>query len=479
MKFRTYLFYILALAITVPFIVLSFTQYLMIKQEIEKEQAIVQENAQVLVNNLKNRVDTATGLVAMAANVLRMDGIDNVSRLNRVLSYLRDSMPEFLNVHYDSPEGFSVAFDPPRNSKGESNVGQDHTGRAHWQHIKDNEHTYISDVLKGVGATTEKIINIAAPAITKDGKILGYAVSALNLKTLSRRILEGVASNDYVIWVLDSQGKPIYANDRDDLDSAVLPRSTIQGYLNSKVSHHLITRDSGSDLVGVIQPIRELGWVVGCFRRAQDQDAAIFSMFMTNTVIFLLVLLVTFLIAVLASNRLTRDLNILVNQIKNGRTRPGQDEKIKSPEELVELQKAYFTMAGKLRATQSELDKLQSSSNSELARKTELYKEQQQMMSSLVNASSAGIVVTDANGYIRFINPAAHKMLKGANVGMRLLPVLAEEYESPLPQEEWVTRNSVGLKSILGANFIRLQRVELPGLDYERVAYIIRSRMEH
>lgn len=64
-RLRNYIFYLLALTITLPLLVLSYSQYRMIEQEIRKDDLLLVEDALALSNNIKNRVDSAKTLVVI------------------------------------------------------------------------------------------------------------------------------------------------------------------------------------------------------------------------------------------------------------------------------------------------------------------------------------------------------------------------------------------------------------------------------
>lgn len=52
-RLRNYIFYLLALTITLPLLVLSYSQYRMIEQEIRKDDLLLDEDALALSNILK------------------------------------------------------------------------------------------------------------------------------------------------------------------------------------------------------------------------------------------------------------------------------------------------------------------------------------------------------------------------------------------------------------------------------------------
>lgn len=80
-RLRNYIFYLLALTITLPLLVLSYSQYRMIEQEIRKDDLLLVEDALALSNNIKNRVDSAKTLVVMSASTLQVYGTEDKSAL--------------------------------------------------------------------------------------------------------------------------------------------------------------------------------------------------------------------------------------------------------------------------------------------------------------------------------------------------------------------------------------------------------------
>lgn len=84
-RLRNYIFYLLALTITLPLLVLSYSQYRMIEQEIRKDDLLLVEDALALSNNIKNRVDSAKTLVVMSASTLQVYGTEDKSALRAIL----------------------------------------------------------------------------------------------------------------------------------------------------------------------------------------------------------------------------------------------------------------------------------------------------------------------------------------------------------------------------------------------------------
>lgn len=84
MRLRNYIFYLLALTITLPLLLLSYSQYRMIEQEIRKDDLLLVEDALALSNNIKNRVESAKTLVVMSANTLQVYGTEDKSPVSAI-----------------------------------------------------------------------------------------------------------------------------------------------------------------------------------------------------------------------------------------------------------------------------------------------------------------------------------------------------------------------------------------------------------
>lgn len=477
MRFRTYLFYLMAVTLSLPLLVLTYTQYRMIEQEIERENTLLVEDASALSNNVKGRVLAAKGLVTMAANVYALEGQQNHYRLNKILIGLRDALPYFSNVHFDSPEGVTVAFDPPRNPKGESNIGVDHTQREHWKLVNGQDSPIVSDVIQAVGAASGPIVNITSPAVNEKGTVVGYAVSALNLRALYDEVVAGLGLKDCVVWILDSKGMPIYANDRSDYKDAIMPREEIRKYLEGPNVVSKVNRSSGSNLVGVIAPIEGLDWVVGIFKRAEDRETMVLSLIATNLLIFLFLLLLSFMMARFACKPLTDNVSRLMLQVREGRAVPTPSEKVQTPIELVELQKAFCRLLGKVQSHQSEIKELKDHSSSSLSRELELTRDDAKFLRQIIMSSPQSIVITDSNGFIRLASERAVEQFGSINIGTSFKRLLRTKFELEDSGSERSGSDLVKLKeTATGKEFLLFKSQSYIGSE-KREIYVLSERI--
>ncbi len=463
MRLRNYIFYLLALTITLPLLVLSYSQYRMIEQEIRKDDLLLVEDALALSNNIKNRVDSAKTLVVMSASTLQVYGPEDKSALRTILKSILTEVPYFLNIHYGDANGDVIVFEPPKNARNESNEGMSHTNRDHWSHIRNRDSVYISDVIMATGAANVPIVNICAPAINKSGKIIGYAVSALDLKSLYEDVVSGLDIQDSAVYILDRKGAPIYATDHVYSPEPLIPSKVLQELVANKKNAQVLSRNDASDLVGAIREIPELGWYVGVFKKQEDRQAAIISMVATNSLIFFFLLLVTFILASCSVRPLTDAVNKLIEQVREGKAVPTEAQKVRHPEELVELQKAFCRLLVKLKSHQKADGAAREWNESDAQKEVELLKEQYDFLEALITLLPSPMAIVDENGFVRFLNQSASKFFDKAVAGANFAQILKEKFE-----EDSFEFNLCGLsqekivKTRETAEEYLLQRRELP-----------------
>ena len=120
-------------------------------------------------------------------------------------------------------------------------------------------------------------------AINKSGKIIGYAVSALDLKSLYEDVVSGLDIQDSAVYILDKKGAPIYATDHVNSPEPLIPSKVLKELVANKENAQVLSRNDASDLVGAIREIPGLGWYVGVFKKEEDRESAIISMAATNS----------------------------------------------------------------------------------------------------------------------------------------------------------------------------------------------------
>lgn len=420
-RFRTYLYYLLTLAVAIPFVVFTIWQARSVSQDIDQQDAVLVNEAKSLSNTLKMRVDIVRGIVSTASSLMQVEGSQNKDKLNRLLSALRESVPDVMSLRLDTASGLSVACVPCKNLEGKSNLGVGHKiSRDHWTHISNIDNIYVSNVVQAGEEDSIPTINMASPALAKDGKVIGYAVASIDLLSLSRKVIEGLGLSKEFVWILDSRGHQIYSNNPETVN--LLPLSSWEALVNTEDTSNvrIITRPETSDLVGAIEKIPNLGWRVCIFKTLQDRKSAILYTVITNLLIFLLVTVLTFAIATSAAKPLTSAVSKLMSQVRSGSVTPTEEQKVSSPEELVELQKAFCVMAANAQNVKT-AHTFRGSVSSAAAREFDVLK-------TVFNHVSNPVVVTDRRGFIRFLNEKATSELGLETLGIGIRDALTSRF---------------------------------------------------
>ena len=183
----------------------------------------------------------------------------------------------------------------------------------------------------------------------------------------------------------------------------------------------------------------------------------------TNSLIFFFLLLVTFILASCSVRPLTDAVNKLIEQVREGKAVPTEAQKVRHPEELVELQKAFCRLLVKLKSHQKADGAAREWNESDAQKEVELLKEQYDFLEALITLLPSPMAIVDENGFVRFLNQSASKFFDKAVAGANFAQILKEKFE-----EDSFEFNLCGLsqekivKTRETAEEYLLQRRELP-----------------
>lgn len=355
MSFRKYLYSILCAALIVPFIALGIQQCFNAKDTLENRELVGKLTAELVGREIQSRLEIAKTVVEAAANKLASEPDRNTEALNTYLKELVAHIPYILNIHFDNVSGRSIAFYPPVNKDGESNIGVDHSSREHWKNIISSNSHVISDVVKAVGAADVPIVNITIPARDKRGKLVGYAVCALNLNRLVQNVTSRIAPGEFNIWVFDSRGVPVYTNSIIKELTPYIPAEIVKEVLSKGGDWVTIDRGGPLDLTGYLLPLPNQDWSVGIFRKLPDKETEIGVLVWTNLIFFFVVLLITLIISSLGTQSLINKIKLLMFYAFDYKGSRLNVKTLKSPTEFSQLQKLIVRLNNQKKAVRSDL----------------------------------------------------------------------------------------------------------------------------
>lgn len=400
MRFRSLLFSISAAAVTIPCLVMGWFQYTAMEGEFAEDDRTRTEISQLVSERLEAKVDNAVSLVTAAAEILKSEEGQSAERLNQILEELRKASPDILNMHFDDPSAVSLAFSPQKNSRGESNIGVLHKERSHWRNPHVLEGISVSGLVQAVGASDRRIVNITKP-VYSDGRLVGLAVAALDLEQIAAQVLKGLATDAYQIGIFGRNGEVIFSSGR----SVPLHNLTIE-----ERTHRSFTF-STDEYYGYVRPLAVTDWSVGVFSRIVDRKAVLLQLFIRNAFVWLATFLAAIVIGFLASLSVARAVEKLARQMTAARSLPDKSERIKSPKELVQLQRTYGRMQERLITAQTRLKELNLSLEEKVNAQVQTIQRQEALLTSLFSDMKDGIVLFNQKLEMRFCNPSAVRLL--------------------------------------------------------------------
>ena len=418
MRFRTLLFFISAAAVTIPCLVMGWLQYVAVEREFTEDDRTRAEISLLVSERLEAKVDNAVSLVTAAAEILKSEEGEPAEKLSLILEELCKASPDILNMHFDDPSAVSVAFSPRKNKRGESNIGVSHKDRSHWKNPYVKDGISVSGLVQAVGASDRKIVNITKP-VYSNGRFVGLAVAALDLEQIAAQVLKGLATDAYQIGIFGRNGEVIFSSGK----SVPLHNLSIE-----ERTHRSFTF-SNAEYYGYVRPLAVTDWSVGVFSRTVDRKTVLVQLFIRNVFVWLATFLAAIVIGFLASISVVRAVEKLTRQMTAARILPDKSEKIKSPRELVQLQRTYGRMQERLLTAQTRLKELNSSLEAKVKAQVETIQRHEALLTSLFSDMNEGIVLFNQKLEMRFRNPSAVRLLNEAR--KRFLALVKEMHQSP------------------------------------------------
>lgn len=422
MRFRTLLFFISAAAVTIPCLVMGWLQYVAVEREFTEDDRTRAEISLLVSERLEAKVDNAVSLVTAAAEILKSEEGEPAEKLSLILEELCKASPDILNMHFDDPSAVSVAFSPRKNKRGESNIGVSHKDRSHWKNPYVKDGISVSGLVQAVGASDRKIVNITKP-VYSNGRFVGLAVAALDLEQIATQVLKGLATDAYQIGIFGRNGEVIFSSGK----SVPLHNLSIE-----ERTHRSFTF-SNAEYYGYVRPLAVTDWSVGVFSRTVDRKTVLVQLFIRNVFVWLATFLAAIVIGFLASISVVRAVEKLTRQMTAARILPDKSEKIKSPRELVQLQRTYGRMQERLLTAQTRLKELNSSLEAKVKAQVETIQRHEALLTSLFSDMNEGIVLFNQKLEMRFRNPSAVRLLNLSEneARKRFLALVKEMHQSP------------------------------------------------
>ena len=168
------------------------------------------------------------------------------------------------------------------------------------------------------------------------------------------------------------------------------------------------------------------------FSRTVDRKAVLVQLFIRNVFVWLVTFLTAIVIGFLASISVVRAVEKLTRQMTAARILPDKSERIKSPRELVQLQRTYGRMQERLITAQNRLKELNFSLEEKVKKQVQTIQRHEALLTSLFSDMKEGIVLFNEKLEMRFCNPSAVRLLNLSEeeAKKRFLALVKEMHQS-------------------------------------------------
>lgn len=169
-----------------------------------------------------------------------------VEKLQFALGIITETLPEFTAMYVGDANGRSIAFYPPADKVGNSNVGLDFSDREYYKAIKTKLTPQLSNVFMGRAGINAPVVVISEP-ILENGKFKGYVTGALKLEYL-KQLLKMTANDNFMYATLVDQGGKVITTTRPDLQEMQVFKYELKGekrYLGKDIYYFLPDKSKG------------------------------------------------------------------------------------------------------------------------------------------------------------------------------------------------------------------------------------------
>ncbi|MHB1024186.1 MAG: ATP-binding protein [Desulfobacteria bacterium] len=239
------------------------------------------------------------------------------ANLQQTTKILNRSFPNFLSMHVENAEGITIAFHPPVNEKGQSNLGFDFSGRSWFQGVKATQQPLVSEVFMGRMAFLSPIVNLCVPVI-REKRWLGCATGTLDIGSIQNVLRPYLSDKIIRLTLTDPQGRIIVSTDPKQVPMQKwnLKKTGVSEPINGTmyVWHPddgklpSMTRWKQSLYVQETLIGRDLPWKLTAEASVAPLQNALYILYVKNLAIIVILTALALLLSLIFSRRLTRPL---------------------------------------------------------------------------------------------------------------------------------------------------------------------------
>jgi PAS domain S-box-containing protein len=265
--------------------------------------------------NVTRWLDQHRRAMELAAEKVREAGFRRTPLLEHQVEEIHQLFPDFIEVFVADGNATSLAFDPPTDGRGQSNVGIDVSDRVSMPRLRDTGRTHISDGLRRRGQAGETIATMVAPVLTAR-ELVGLAGGTMNLERLEALVREVVDDSLFSVTIHDRTGAVVAATDRRQAGAsrdlpgpAALAQGGVPGVrlsLPMATQNTSPTRNWRDAAYFTSLPLKDSGWTVRVEASLAPLQQSLYQSTMLNLAGIIVILAVGNAASLWISRRLAR-----------------------------------------------------------------------------------------------------------------------------------------------------------------------------
>ncbi len=182
------------------------------KSEFAETDRMIREGLIQDIGREAKRLDTwVNARKAPVVRLAEMAATLSPRQLQPFLEQATRSDINFKRIGLLDKEATTIAYYPPSDEMGQSNLGKNFADRPYVPKLKQTLKPMLSEVVMGRIGTPEPIVSVLAPVVVKGG-YGGYLIGVLSLHQIKEQLDKTSESSDILYTLLDKNGKVIMSN---------------------------------------------------------------------------------------------------------------------------------------------------------------------------------------------------------------------------------------------------------------------------
>jgi len=233
--------------------------------------------------------------------------------LQEELIQIRKLFPEYHNIFLGDADGTTIAFDPPTNRLGESNIGINFADQAWFKQLKNTLKPVVSDGLIGRGGIVSPIFTISVP-IVRDEKLVWFGLGSVNLEKFKDNFAQCSHGGD--LTVVDGSGNIIVSTNKNrkslmpfdgtNKGTSVAISSDVSLWVPGTIKNVSIMNTWGGAYYFTRSPIDETNWILVTETPVRPMQKYLYSLTIWGMGGVAVLYALSMLLAFVCSRRLSR-----------------------------------------------------------------------------------------------------------------------------------------------------------------------------